>query len=227
MVTDEGPGALAETDALVAGLSSPKAWRARVRAWPLRLQERHAVRWLAAVAPSPDGVVREVPAWYAQALLRAAGQCSFLRAEPWAPLVLADGQSGLLGAGGAFRYVQDFEVSGSMVMDQFATVVGSIRAGLRLGLLARRSGRGVSLEVDAQWSEVLRPINTFETTLAFWPGGKVTIQLPELRIMNLREVVPLPGDGWVLAVTGRPFPEGDGPGTERRLVLLHVEVLAR
>lgn len=227
MKTDESEAAVAEGTLLAAALATPGSWRARVRAWPLRLQERFAARWLAAVAPPPEGVVREVTAPYAQMLLRACGQGSPLRAEPWAPLVLADGQSGRWGTGGAFRYVQDFELSGSMVMDQFANVVGSLREGLQVGLLARRTERGVALEVDAHWSEVLRPINTFDTTLAYWPGGKVTIQLPELRVTSLREVVPLPQDGWVIAVTGRPFPEGDGPGTERRLVLLHVEVLAR
>jgi|GEM_PF-4434930 len=227
MQTDEGEAAQAEGPLLAAALASPTFWRVRARAWPLRLEERYAARWLGAYAPPPNGSVREVTASYARTLLRAAGQDSFLRAEPWAPLVLADGQSGLLGTGGAFRYVQDFSLESGRRMDEWETVVGALAEGLRVGLVARRTDRGVALEVDAQWSEVLRPIETFDTTLANGPGGKVTIQLPELRIMSVREVVALPRDGWVLAVTGRPFPEGDGPGTERRLVLLQVEVLAR
>lgn len=45
--------------------------------------------------------------------------------------------------------------------------------------------------------------------------------------MTLRESLKLPANGWVLVATGRPFPTGDGPGTDRCLALLHVEVLAR
>jgi len=97
-------------------------------------------------------------------------------------------------------YVQDFTIKvkdGAFLADP---VVGVVWDGVKAGVVACFEPDGtIGVSCDVQWQELVRPIATFETTLA---GSKlpVTIQLPRTHGVRLRQVAHVhDGDLLVLA----------------------------
>ena len=118
-----------------------------------------------------------------------------------APRVTAyAGQKATISVLEQISYVADFEAEVGRGGHQIADpVVQTIQAGVLLDVTGTPRGSGVDLDAAFTWSEVKRPMETYETThLA--GGAKVTIQIPEMRVRRVkpRMVVP-PGRAVLLA----------------------------
>jgi hypothetical protein len=95
-------------------------------------------------------------------------------------------------------YVRDFEVevaNGSFVFDPIVAVV---RDGFTLRVTASPGKAGIGLALHAAWADLMRPIPTFTTTLGV--GTPVTIQLPEVRQVQVEATVELPADHTVVVL---------------------------
>jgi hypothetical protein len=95
-------------------------------------------------------------------------------------------------------YVRDFEVEvagGSFVFDPIVAVV---RDGFTLRVTASPGKAGIGLALHAAWADLMRPIPTFTTTLG--QGPPVTIQLPEVRQVQVEATIELPADHTVVVL---------------------------
>jgi hypothetical protein len=89
-------------------------------------------------------------------------------------------------------YVRDFEVEiaqGQVIADPLVDVV---QDGFMLQVTALPDNPVLGLALSATWSALRKPIPTFTTTLGV--GQPVTIQLPEVRKVQLEAAVALPAD---------------------------------
>jgi hypothetical protein len=190
----------------------------------LRVDAAQADEVLGEHRPDPLGSARAIPEALARRLIDLARGTGPVRPEPLPPLLLHDGQRGRLSSTGHHTYLQDYQVEigspGSHIAD---AIVGRITDGTGVVVLPHRTGKGLRLDVDAAWAEVIRPVPLFTTTLAASEGSPVTIELPELRLFQLKNQVELPAEGgFVLAGGGRAW-----DGATLRLVVLEVRATGR
>lgn len=212
----------AQGEALVKGLGEKPAWQARVDATFLRVDAAHADEILGEHRPDEEGSPRAIPAELAKKLVAAARGQGPVRSEPLPPLVLYDGLTGRLSATGRHTYLQDYDVEvHGMGTHTVTPLTGRMEDGARADVTPHREGKQLRLNVGAVWARVIRPVERFETGI----GGQmpVTIELPELRLFQVKGQVELPAEGgFVLAGGGKAW-----DGETLRLVVLEVRRFLR
>jgi hypothetical protein len=101
-------------------------------------------------------------------------------------------------------------------------MVGLMKDGVRLDVTPRDDGERITLDVDAVWAEAVRPIPRFVASLRH-RTGPVKIELPEMRLIEVKRPVALPAEGgYVLAGGGRAW-----DGESLRLVVIDVRAEKR
>ncbi|MHC4931783.1 MAG: hypothetical protein ACYTGV_06290, partial [Planctomycetota bacterium] len=101
-------------------------------------------------------------------------------------------------------YVQDFDVEIAQAAAIGDPIVQTIRDGIILDVrpIVSADRRFITMELRPTVAELVRPIPTFQTSLA--TGPPVTIQVPELSISRVRTTVTMP-DGGTLLLGGIKF----------------------
>ena len=213
-----------QVEAIQKGLAETPRRQVRVDATFLRVDAARADEVLGAHRPDALGSARAIPEALARRLLDLARGTGPVRPEPLPPLVLHDGQRGRLAATGHHTYLQDYAVEIGMGGSYLAgPIAGRHVDGAGVLVLPRAGEAGLQLDVDAAWAEVIRPISPYTTTLAGSADSPVTIELPELRLFEVRKQVELPPEGgYVLAGGGRAW-----DGATLRLVVLEVRRASR
>ena len=204
----------AQVEALMKGLKAKPPWQLQVAATFLRVDAEHADRVLDTHRPDRKGSARAIPYALAERLLGTVRRGA-VRPEPLPPLVLFAGQTGRLRAGGRHLYLQDYEVEGGNSWT-VTPLVGAIRDGACVEVTPERTTTGLQLDVRTCWADTVRPIPPFTTTLH--PDYVVTIQLPEMRLVQGRHRAALPAEGgFLLAGHGHAW-----DGETLRLAVLEV-----
>ena len=95
-------------------------------------------------------------------------------------------------------YVQDFDVEIAQAAAIGDPIVQTIRDGIILDVrpIVSADRRFITMELRPTVAELVRPIPTFQTSLA--TGPPVTIQVPELAISRVRTTVTMPDSGTLL-----------------------------
>lgn len=212
-----------QAEAIAKGLAARPRRQVRVDATFLRVDATQADELLGVHRPDPLGSARPIPAALARRLIDLARGTGPVRPEPLPPLVLHDGQRGQLSSTGEHTYLQDYDVEvGGMGDSTVERMLGRLRDGAGLVIAVSGQDDRMRLAVDAAWAEVVRPVPVFSTTLAS-PHLPVTIELPEVRMFQLRKHVELPtAGGHVLAGGGRAW-----DGETLRLVVLEARPVTR
>ncbi|MEN8148360.1 MAG: hypothetical protein ABFS86_00970 [Planctomycetota bacterium] len=101
-------------------------------------------------------------------------------------------------------YVQDFDVEIAQASQIGDPIVQTLRDGVILDVtpIISADRRFVTLELRPTVATLLRPMQTFSTTLG--SGAPVIIHLPELQIQRVRTTVTMP-DGGILMIGGLKF----------------------
>jgi type II secretory pathway component GspD/PulD (secretin) len=101
-------------------------------------------------------------------------------------------------------YVQDFDVEIAQAAAIGDPIIQTIRDGIILDVrpIVSADRRFITMELRPTVAELVRPIPTFQTTLA--TGPPVTIQVPEIAISRVRTTVTMPDSG-VLLLGGIKF----------------------
>lgn len=196
----------------------------RVHATFVRIDRASADEILGSHRPEADGSARTVPEALARRLLDLVQGAGPVRPEPLPPLVLRDGQGGRLSATGHHTYLRDYDVAiagGGSFLD--GAIVGRLTDGAGVVVLPHQVGESLQLDVDAAWAEVIRPVPLYTTTLEADPTStRVTIELPEMRVFEVRQRVEIPAEGgYLLAGGGKAWDRHD-----LRLVVLEVRPMA-
>ena len=95
-------------------------------------------------------------------------------------------------------YVQDFDVEIAQAAAIGDPIIQTIRDGIILDVrpIVSADRRFITMELRPTVAELVRPIPTFQTSLA--TGPPVTIQVPELAISRIRTTVTMPDSGTLL-----------------------------
>ncbi len=219
----------AEVLRLADRVTAKDPWRALVRTWMVRLDVAAATALLGSAAKPPvEGQVVAVSAKRAKALIARLAPKTGVQREPLPALQLMAGQRGRIEHGARFAYIQDYEVEVGMGGSWITgPVVGTLAEGAHAHVTAAptKDPATITVDINAGWSAVQRPIAPFTTQLAAaeeTAKGKnvVTIQLPELRVFTVRGQVSVPRSAWIAAVAGRT---GTDAEPEFRVMLLHVD----
>jgi len=96
-------------------------------------------------------------------------------------------------------YVRDFEVEVANTSFTCDPIVDVVQDGFTLRVTAAPGKAGLGLALHAVWAELMRPIPTFTTTLA-GSIAPVTIQLPEVRQVQVEATVELSADNTVVVL---------------------------
>ena len=101
-------------------------------------------------------------------------------------------------------YVQDFDVEIAQAAAIGDPIIQTIRDGIILDVrpIVSADRRFITMELRPTVADLVRPIPTFQTSLA--TGPPVTIQVPELAISRVRTTVTMP-DGGMLLLGGIKF----------------------
>jgi len=101
-------------------------------------------------------------------------------------------------------YVQDFDVEIAQAAAIGDPIIQTIRDGIILDVrpIVSADRRFITMELRPTVADLVRPIPTFQTSLA--TGPPVTIQVPELAISRVRTTVTMP-DGGTLMLGGIKF----------------------
>ena len=213
-----------QADASAKGLAEKPRRQVRVDATFLRVDAAQADEVLGEHRPDALGSARAIPESLARRLVDLARGTGPVRPEPLPPLVLDDGQRGRLSSTGHHTYLQDYDVEIGMGGSYLAgPIAGRLVDGAGVLVLPRAREAGLRLDVDAAWAEVLRPVPLYTTTLAGSADSPVTIELPELRVFQVKQQVELPAaGGTVLAGGGKAW-----DGASLRLVVLEIRPVTR
>jgi type II secretory pathway component GspD/PulD (secretin) len=95
-------------------------------------------------------------------------------------------------------YVQDFDVEIAQAAAIGDPIIQTIRDGIILDVrpIVSADRRFITMELRPTVADLVRPIPTFQTSLA--TGPPVTIQVPELAIQRVRTTVTMPDGGTLL-----------------------------
>ena len=96
-------------------------------------------------------------------------------------------------------YVRDFEVEVATTSFTCEPIVDVVQDGFTLSATAAPGKAGLGLALHAVWAELMRPIPTFTTTLA-GSIAPVTVQLPEVREVQVEATVELSADQTVVVL---------------------------
>jgi len=209
-------------EVLAGALASASPRQLRLDATFLRVAAAAADELLGEHRPGETGSVRPIPLALARRLIGSVRGQGAVRPEPLPPLVLYDGQTGRLSITGDHTYLQDYDAEVGLDHFAYVPVVGRLEEGVRLDVTPRRRGERLELDVHAVWAEVVRPVPRFSTSLSTGTE-KVTIELPELRLFQVKKTGALAAEGgYLLAGVGRAW--GD---ESLRLVVVEVRPAKR
>ncbi|MCU0863250.1 MAG: hypothetical protein MUC36_05640 [Planctomycetes bacterium] len=96
-------------------------------------------------------------------------------------------------------YVRDFEVEVATTSFTCEPIVDVVQDGFTLRATAAPGTAGLGLALHAEWAELMRPIPTSTTTLE-GSIAPVTVQLPQVRKVQVEATVELPADSTVVVL---------------------------
>lgn len=205
-----------EATVLAKALSQANPWSVRVEPHIVRIGEAAAAKSLGGVALPKGGGAVALSDEAAAGLLAMA--VSGARIEPLAGLDLFAGQVGIARTGASVTYLQDYDVEAGN-STTVTPIVGRIREGQSISCVVQPTDEPNEVSVDGRLRCALlrRPVEKFRTSLGGGAANTVTIQLPELRVLDVRGTTIVPLGGWLLVGSDKPIDDG-------RLVLglLHV-----
>jgi type II secretory pathway component GspD/PulD (secretin) len=133
-----------------------------------------------------------------EVILRAVEKSSRLEQISAPRLTVYDTQRANVSVMTQNSYVQDFDVEIAQAAAIGDPIIQTIRDGIILDVrpIVSADRRFITMELRPTVADLVRPIPTFQTSLA--TGPPVTIQVPELAISRVRTTVTMPDNGTLL-----------------------------
>jgi hypothetical protein len=190
---------------LERALGSKPAWSVRVVPYLIRISDKLADKQISTLLvnlPDESGAYA-FPSDGAEKLI-SSDDPGIRVARLW-PVDLFDGQSGQVHEGATATYLRDYEADDDSKGAE--PLVGRMREGAAISFTPRRDGQGVEVEARFRCGLLKRPLETYKTELV-GSGRHVVIQLPEMRLIDVRGKVAIPLGGWVLVGSDKAIDDG-------------------